>query len=84
GAAVSVFIDNEVVVDLWGGYRNRRTRDVWEKDTLVQVFSSTKGFAALSLALAHSKGYFSYDEKVSTYWPEFDQNGKENITIRQL
>lgn len=84
GGAISVFIDNEVVVDLWGGYRNRRTRDVWEKDTLVQVFSSTKGFAALALALAHSKGYFSYDEKVSTYWPEFAQNGKENITIRQL
>ena len=84
GAAVSVFIDNEVVVDLWGGYRNRRTRDVWEKDTLVQVFSSTKGFAALALALAHSKGYFSYAEKVSTYWPEFAQSGNENITVRQL
>src|SRR5690625_1851285 len=51
---------------------------------MVTVFSSTKGFSALAIALAHSKGYFDYDEKVSTYWEEFGQNGKENITIKQL
>ncbi|MBM7602672.1 CubicO group peptidase (beta-lactamase class C family) [Metabacillus crassostreae] len=51
---------------------------------MVTVFSSTKGFAALAAAIAHSKGYFDYDEKVSSYWKEFGQNGKENITVRQL
>lgn len=84
GAAFSVYINNEPVVDLWGGYRDRKTSAQWEKDTLVQVFSATKGFAALALSLAHSKGYINYDETVCTYWPEFAQNGKEKITVRQL
>ncbi|MDO3660564.1 serine hydrolase domain-containing protein [Bacillus sp. C28GYM-DRY-1] len=84
GAAFSVYINNEVVVDLWGGYRNRHTRKEWKEDTLVQVFSATKGFAALALCLAHSRSYINFDEKVSTYWPEFAQNGKESITVRQL
>ncbi|PEB13081.1 EstA family serine hydrolase [Bacillus thuringiensis] len=84
GAAFSVYINNEAVVDLWGGYRNRQTRTEWEKDTLVQVFSATKGFAALALSLAHSRGYINYDEKVCSYWPEFAQNGKDKITVRQL
>jgi CubicO group peptidase (beta-lactamase class C family) len=82
GAAFSVYINNEPVVDLWGGYRDRKTSAQWEKDTLVQVFSATKGFAALALSLAHSKGYINYDETVCTYWPEFAQNGKEKITVR--
>ncbi len=48
------------------------------------VFSTTKGISGLACALAHSRGYFDYDEKVSTYWPEFAQGGKEDITVRQL
>ncbi len=48
------------------------------------MFSATKGFAASALSLAHSRGYINYDEKVCLYWPEFAQNGKENITVRQL
>lgn len=48
------------------------------------MFSTTKGVSAMAMALAHSKGYFEYDEKVSKYWPEFAQNGKENVTVRQL
>lgn len=84
GAAFSVYINNKAVVDLWGGYRDRQTRAEWEKDTLVQVFSATKGFAALALSLAHSRGYINYDEKVCSYWPEFAQNGKDKITVRQL
>ncbi|QPQ31118.1 serine hydrolase domain-containing protein [Lysinibacillus sp. JNUCC 51] len=84
GAAFSVYINDKPVVDLWGGFRDRKTRAEWEKDTLVQVFSATKGYAALALSLAHSRGYIDYDEKVCTYWPEFAQNGKEKITVRQL
>jgi CubicO group peptidase (beta-lactamase class C family) len=71
-------------VDIWGGYQNRQTRTIWKADTLVQIFSATKGFAALALSVAHSKGYIDYDERVCSYWPEFAQNGKENITVRQL
>src|ERR1051325_4416144 len=51
---------------------------------MVLVHSTTKGLAAMTLAIAHSRGWLDYDERVCAYWPEFAQNGKENITIRQL
>lgn len=72
------------MVDLWGGYRDAKSQAPWEEDTLVLVFSVTKGMAAMTMALAHSQGLFDYDEPVVTYWPEFAQQGKEHITIRQL
>jgi CubicO group peptidase (beta-lactamase class C family) len=84
GAACAVYHKGEKVVDLWGGYRDYKTKDPWKEDTMVVVFSTTKGISGMATALAHSKGYFDYDEKVSVYWPEFAQNGKENITVRQL
>ncbi len=51
---------------------------------MVLVYSATKGFAAMTLALAHSRGWLDYEERVCTYWPEFAQRGKETITVRQL
>ena len=61
-----------------------RTRAPWLQDTLVLVYSTTKGIAAMTMALAQPRGLLDYDEKVATYWPEFAQEGKENITVRQL
>lgn len=84
GAACAIYYQGEKVVDLWGGYRDEATRAPWEADTMVPVWSTTKGFSALSLAVAHSQGLLDYEERVATYWPEFAQNGKENITVRQL
>ncbi len=68
GAACCIYYNGECVVDLWGGYRDHQTKEFWTEDTAVLIFSGTKGFAALALALAHSKRYIDYDEKVSTYW----------------
>src|SRR5512133_870278 len=84
GAACCVYHRGEKVVDLWGGIRNKATGEPWEEDTMVIVYSSTKGMAGLAMALAHSRGLFDYGERVSTYWPEFAQQGKEKITVRQL
>jgi CubicO group peptidase (beta-lactamase class C family) len=84
GAACCIYYKGEKVVDLWGGIRNEITREPWEEDTMVLVWSTTKGLSALAMALAHSRGLFDYDEPVSKYWPEFAQNGKEKITVRQL
>jgi CubicO group peptidase (beta-lactamase class C family) len=84
GAACSVWHRGVEVVDLWGGIRSRATGEPWEADTMVLVHSSTKGMASLAMALAHSRGLFDHDECVCTYWPEFAQNGKERITVRQL
>jgi CubicO group peptidase (beta-lactamase class C family) len=84
GAACAVYKDGRKVVDLWGGYRDGRTRKPWLEDTLVTVFSSTKGVSGLAIALANSRGLIDYDEKVATYWPEFAAAGKEHVTVRQL
>jgi CubicO group peptidase (beta-lactamase class C family) len=84
GAACCVYHHGERVVDLWGGIRNKETGEPWGADTMVLVFSATKGFAAMVMALAHSRGLLDYEERVCTYWPEFAQQGKENVTVRQL
>lgn len=84
GAAVAVYRDGVKVVDLWGGYRNGLTKDPWQADTMVNMFSTTKGVAALVVAVAASRGLLSYDAKVADYWPEFAQAGKGDVTVRQL
>jgi len=84
GGACCAFARGEKVVDLWGGIRNKRTGEPWEQDTMVVVHSATKGLAAMTLAIAHSRGWLDYEERVCAYWPEFAQNGKERITVRQL
>jgi len=84
GAACCVYRAGERVVDLWGGVRNKATGEPWQEDTMALVYSTTKGLAAMTLALAHSRGWLNYDELVCTYWPKFAQNGKDKITVRQL
>ena len=61
-----------------------QTADPWDPDTMVIVYSATKGLAAMTLAIAHSRGWLDYDERVCAYWPEFAQQGKQRITVRQL
>jgi len=84
GGACCIFRHGEKVVDLWGGIRNKRTGELWAPDTMVVVHSATKGLAAMTLAIAHSRGWLDFEERVCAYWPEFAQNGKERVTVRQL
>jgi CubicO group peptidase (beta-lactamase class C family) len=84
GGACCVYYQGEKVVDLWGGARNKSTGEPWEEDTMVLVHSATKGLAAMALALAHSRGWLDYEALVCSYWPEFAQQGKDKITVRQL
>jgi CubicO group peptidase (beta-lactamase class C family) len=84
GGACCVYHRGQKVVDIWGGVRNKQTGEPWEGRTMVIVYSATKGFAAMTLAIAHSRGWLDYDERVCTYWPEFAQEGKERVTVRQL
>ena len=84
GGAVCAYVRGEKVVDLWGGVRNKSTSEPWNEDTMVIVHSTTKGLAAMTLAVAHSRGWLDYEERVSRYWPEFAQQGKERVTVRQL
>jgi CubicO group peptidase (beta-lactamase class C family) len=84
GGACCAYHHGEKVVDLWGGVRNKLTGELWEQNTMVIVYSATKGLAAMTLAIAHSRGWLDYEERVCAYWPEFAQQGKERITVRQL
>jgi len=84
GGAVCAYVRGEKVVDLWGGVRNKATRQPWEEDTMVIVHSTTKGLSAMALAVAHSRGWLDYEERVRRYWPEFAQAGKDRVTVRQL
>lgn len=84
GAACVVYRDGRLVVDLWGGYRDGYRRLPWESDTMITVFSTTKGVASLAMAHAHSRGRLDYDAEVAAYWPEFAANGKAGVTVRQL
>ena len=84
GAACAAFHRGRPLVDLWGGVRDAASGAPWQRDTLVLVFSTTKGIAGMAMALAHSRGWLELDERVASYWPEFAQRGKQRITVRQL
>ncbi|GGC64218.1 beta-lactamase family protein [Hoyosella rhizosphaerae] len=84
GAALAIYRDGVPVVDIWAGRRDLQRNLLWERDTVVPVFSTTKGITALVFAVAVSRGILSYSDAVSTWWPEFSSHGKQSITIRQL
>jgi CubicO group peptidase (beta-lactamase class C family) len=84
GAAVAAYSRGEKVVDLWGGRRTPAGDAPWNEDTMVVVNSTTKGLAAMAVAVANSRGWIDYDAPVAECWPEFAQNGKGAITVRQL
>ena len=84
GAAVAAYWRGEKVVDLWGGRRTPEGTAPWNEDTMVVVMSSTKGLSAMTLALANARGWLDYEAPVARYWPEFAQNGKGAVTVRQL
>lgn len=84
GASVCMTIEGETVVDLWAGKKNPETEEPWEKDTKSIVWSSTKGATALCAHILSSRGKLELKRPVAEYWPEFAQNGKENITVNML
>ena len=84
GAAACAWHDGEKVVDLWGGLADRENDRPWNEDTLVVIFSSTKGMVALCLLMLADRGKLDYDRPVADYWPEFAAGGKETITVREL
>lgn len=84
GAAVSIFHRGECVVDLIGGFTDKTDAVPYSKDTLQLVFSTTKGIAAIALAMLVDRGLVDYDDLVVDHWPEFGQHGKDEATIAQL
>src|SRR5689334_22509829 len=84
GASYCATRDGETVVDLWGGYADAdRTRD-WQRDTIINVYSTTKTMTALTALLIADRGELDFDAPVARYWPEFAANGKERIKVSHL
>ncbi|MCB1693030.1 MAG: beta-lactamase family protein [Pseudomonadales bacterium] len=84
GASVCVYHQGKKVVDLWGGYTDVGMSHPWQRDTLVNVYSTTKGLASAAVAALYDEGKLDYDAKVIEYWPEFGAEGKQDVTVAQL
>jgi CubicO group peptidase (beta-lactamase class C family) len=84
GAACAVYVRGTKVVDLWGGVADHTTGRPWTKDTISLVWSATKGPAAMCVHLLAQRGEIDLDLPVAHYWPEFAQNGKQDITVRMV
>lgn len=84
GASFAATMDGEFVVDIWGGYADAAQTRVWERDTIVPVFSTTKAMTALCALMLVDRGLLDLDSPVARYWPEFAQAGKEKLPVRYL
>lgn len=84
GASAAVIWKGEPVVDLWAGHADAAGAKHWQRDTLANVWSTTKGMGALVCGMLAERGLMSYEDKVSKHWPEFAAEGKGDITVGQM
>ncbi|SVC93737.1 uncharacterized protein METZ01_LOCUS346591, partial [marine metagenome] len=84
GATCAVVVDGETVVDLWGGTADIDGDRTWERDTIVNVWSTTKTMTALCVLMLHDRGVLDVDQPVADVWPEFAENGKEAVLVRHI
>ncbi|MBS1696002.1 MAG: beta-lactamase family protein [Actinobacteria bacterium] len=84
GAAVAVWVEGDLVVNLWGGWADAARSLPWREDTLASVFSGSKGLTATCVHLLADRGEIDLDAPVATYWPEFGRAGKQDITIAMV
>ncbi|MDO8434360.1 MAG: serine hydrolase domain-containing protein [Candidatus Binatus sp.] len=84
GAGAAVTLDGKTVVDLWGGHSDKAKTQPWNRDTLVNLYSTTKGITAICAHRLVDKGLLDLDAPVTRYWPEFGQAGKEKMPVRYL
>jgi CubicO group peptidase (beta-lactamase class C family) len=84
GASVAVYLDGQPVVDLWGGFADRDRTVPWQRDTIINVWSTTKTMTFVVALLLADQGVIGLDEPVARYWPEFAANGKDGVLVRHL
>jgi CubicO group peptidase (beta-lactamase class C family) len=84
GAAVAVWREGKLVADLWGGYADAARTKPWRRDTIANVYSTTKGVTALCALRLAERGALDLDAPAARYWPEFAANGKGAIPVRWL
>jgi len=83
GAGLSIVVDGRTVVELSGGFSDRARTKPWTRDTLANVFSTTKGWTSLCAHRLVERGQLDDAHRVASYWPEFAQNGKDRIPVRR-
>ena len=84
GASLCVSVGGETVVDLWGGHADANRARAWDRDTIANVYSTTKGIAAVAAAMLVDRGVLDVERPVVDIWPQFGQSGKSDILIRHL
>ena len=84
GASYCATLQGETVVDIWGGFADEARTRPWVKDTIVNVYSTTKTMTALCALLLADRGELDFNAPVARYWPEFAANGKEGVTVAHL
>ncbi len=84
GAAFCATRDGEIVVDLWGGHADPARTAPWQRDTIVNVYSTTKTMTALTALMIADRGELDFDAPVAKYWPEFAANGKADVKVSHL
>ena len=84
GAALAIEHQGKIIINLWGGYQDKEKTKLWEEDTLVNVFSVTKGVTATCISRLIDQGKLDPSKSVGNYWPEYACNGKENTKVSDL
>lgn len=84
GASLCVQVAGETVLDVWGGVTDRHAEQLWQRDTLINIFSSGKPVAAVVLLQLVAEGRLQLDTALVEYWPEFAAQGKQQITLRHV
>ena len=84
GASCCATLEGETIIDLWGGFADEAKTRPWERDTIVNLYSTTKTMTALTALLLADRGALEFDAPVAKYWPEFAAKGKERITVSHI
>lgn len=84
GASLTVIYEGEAVLDLWGGYTHSNHTQAWERDTIVNIFSTTKMVTALCVLLLAHRGQVDLDAPLCKYWPKYTSCGKDKILVRHV
>jgi CubicO group peptidase (beta-lactamase class C family) len=84
GASIVLDLDGEIAVDIWGGHKDEARTQPWDRDTITNVWSTTKTITSLAALMLVDRGQLDVDAPVARYWPEFAAAGKQNVLVRHI
>lgn len=84
GASFAVTVEGEFVVDIWAGHADKARTRPWQEDTIVNAYSTTKTMSFICALVLVDRGLLDFNAKVTSYWGEYGQNGKENTLVRHF